>query len=252
MKACEFGEAGRQIYDFLWGEFCDWYIEASKVEETPPQALLYVLERTLRLLHPFMPFVTEEIWQHLRPYSSAVSGYQSIMLSPYPQVEPSLFDDEAERQMGLIMELVRGIRNARAEFNVEAGKHIEAIVVAGDELGVVKSQAAVFASLARLDPARLRLERTLAAKPSQAVAVMASGVECYLPLAGMIDLAAERTRLAKEIEGTRGEAERARGRLANPAYVDKAPAAVVEKDRARLAELQDRLARLQERLHALG
>jgi valyl-tRNA synthetase len=252
MAACEFGEAGRQIYDFLWGEFCDWYIEASKVEETPPHALLYVLERTLRLLHPFMPFVTEEIWQHLRPYSSDISGYPSIMLSQYPQAEPRLFDDEAERQMGLIMELVKGIRNARAEFNVEAGKRIEAIVVAGDDLGVVQGQAVVFAALARLDPASLRVERSLTAKPENAVAVMAGGVECYLPLAGMVDLDAERARLAKEMEGTRGEAERARGRLANPAYVGKAPAAVVEKDRARLAELLDKLARLEERLRGMG
>jgi valyl-tRNA synthetase len=252
MHACEFGEAGRQIYDFLWGEFCDWYIEATKVEESPPQALLYVLERTLRLLHPFMPFVTEEIWQHLRPYSSTICGYQSIMLSPYPQAEPGLFDDEAERQMGLIMDLVRGIRNARAEFNVEAGKRIEAIVVAGDNLGVAESQAGILASLARLDPARLRVERSLAAKPDQAVAVMAGGMECYLPLAGMVDLEAERARLTKEIEGTKVEAQRAEGRLANPAYVDKAPAAVVEKDRARLAELQDKMARLERRLKGMG
>jgi valyl-tRNA synthetase len=252
MQASEFGEAGRQIYDFLWGEFCDWYVEASKVEETPPQALLYVLERTLRLLHPFMPFVTEEIWQHLRPYSSTIGGCDSIMLSPYPQAEPSLFDDEAERQMGLIMDLVRGIRNARAEFNVEAGRRIEAIIVAGDDLDTLRSQAAVLAFLARLDASRLRLESTLAAKPDQAVAVMAGGMECYLPLAGMVDLDAERARLSKEIEAVGAEAERARGRLANPAYVGKAPAAVVEKDRARLAELEGKLTRLEERLRGMG
>ncbi len=252
MGACEFGEAGRQIYEFLWGEFCDWYIEASKVEQTPPPVLLNVLEQTLRLLHPFMPFVTEEIWQHLRPYSSSASGFDTIMLSPYPQADSALFDDEAERQMGAIMDLVRGIRNARAEFNVEAGKRIEAIVAAGDDQAMLTSQAAVFASLARLDPARLRIERSLAAKPENAVAVMAGGMECYLPLAGMVDLEAERTRLAKEIEAVGAEAERARGRLANPSYVDKAPAAIVEKDRTRLAELNDRLTRLQERLKGLN
>ena len=110
----------------------------------------------------------------------------------------------------------------------------------------------MLASLARLDPARLRLERALPAKPEQAVAVMAGGVECYLPLAGMVDLDAERARLAKEIAEARAEAERAGQRLANPAYVAKAPAAVVEKDRTRLAELSDRLARLEERLRGLG
>ena len=252
MKNYEFGEAGRQIYDFLWGEFCDWYIEASKVQDVAPNALVYVLERTLRLLHPFMPFVTEEIWQHLQPYASQSTGYESIMLSPFPQADERFFDDEAERAMGVIVELVRGIRNARSEFGVEAARRIEAIVVCGDDLGLLQRQSKVLASLARLDPARLRVVRSLPVKPDQAVAVLAGGVECYLPLAGMVDLAAERARLAKEISEAQAELQRVEGRLANASYVGRAPAAVVAKDRTRLAELTDKVSRLEERLQGMG
>ncbi len=252
MQAFEFGEAGRQIYDFLWGEFCDWYIEASKTQSDPPPALLYVLERTLRLLHPFMPFVSEEIWQHLRPYSSEACGSDTIMLSAYPQSEAGLVGEGAERDMELIMELVRGIRNARAEFAVEAGRRIEAIIAAGDQADLLRSQSAVICALARLDPARLTIQPALTAKPGQAVAVVAGAVECYLPLAGLVDVAAERQRLQKEIGETEAEAARAAARLDNPAYVSKAPAAVVDKDRARLSDLNERLSRLQQRLGSLG
>jgi len=252
MKAYEFGEAGRQIYEFLWGEFCDWYIEVSKVQEGPSAPLVYVLERTLRLLHPFMPYVTEEIWQHLMPYAGQVTGYESVMISPYPQAEERYFDDEAEQRMGLLMELVRGIRNARAEFGVESGRKIEAILVAGENLPWLQEQTPIIAFLAGLDPARFRLERELAARPEQAIAVIAGGMECYLPLAGMVDLEAERLRLSKEIASLRAEVERTSQRLANPEFVTKAPATVVEKDRTRLADLQDRLTRLEERLRALG
>jgi len=252
MKAYEFGEAGRQIYEFLWGEFCDWYIEVSKVQEGPSAPLVYVLERTLRLLHPFMPYVTEEIWQHLMPYAGQVTGYESVMISPYPQAEERYFDDEAEQRMGLLMELVRGIRNARAEFGVESGRKIEAILVAGENLPWLQEQTPIIAFLAGLDPARFRLERELLARPEQAIAVIAGGMECYLPLAGMVDLEAERLRLSKEIASLRAEVERTSQRLANPEFVTKAPATVVEKDRTRLADLQDRLTRLEERLRALG
>jgi valyl-tRNA synthetase len=161
-------------------------------------------------------------------------------------------DEEAERGMGLVMELVRGIRNARAEFAVEAGRRIEALIVAGDQADLLRSQSAILCALARLDPARLVIEPALPGKPSQAVAVVAGPVECYLPLAGMVDLAAERQRLQREISETEAEAARAAGRLENAAYVSRAPAAVVEKDRARLEELSERASRLSERLASLS
>ena len=272
MRDYQFGEAGRQIEDFLWGEFCDWYIEMSKIrlyqgaegdnqpaEALPPgpahddplPVLLHILEGTLRLLHPFMPFVTEEIWQQLKD-EWGNRPYDAVIIAPYPQADASYFDDEAERQMGLIMDIVRSIRNVRAEFTVDPARQIEAVIAAGREFDLLANQIDVVATLARLDRRRLVLQPTVDSKPKQALTLVSGDVEVYLPLAGMVDLEAERARLQKEISSTHQDIERAEKLLANPGFTTKAPAAVVEKERQKLSEGHDRLARLQERLRALS
>ncbi|GAI24517.1 unnamed protein product, partial [marine sediment metagenome] len=196
-----FGEAGRQIYDFLWGEYCDWFIEISKIrlygehdeaKEAARQVLVYVLDRTMRLLHPFMPFVTEEIWQHL-PHEG-----EALIVAPWPEAGP--VDEAAEAEMALIMEIVRAIRNARAEYKVEPGQCIEAIIAAGEEYELLSSQKDVLTTTARLDAEKLYLARTVGEKPTQALVLVVGGVEIYLPLAGMVDLTKERQRLTMEIE----------------------------------------------------
>jgi valyl-tRNA synthetase len=276
MEGYQFGEAARQIEDFLWGEFCDWYIEMSKIRlyeqpssqgdphpdalptegeggkgTSPLPVLLHVLEGTLRLLHPFMPFVTEEIWQQLKAEWGDKS-YAALIIAPYPQADASFLDDEAERQISLIMDIVRSIRNARAEFGVDPAKQIEAIIAAGREFDLLNAQTDTLATLARLDRGRLVLRAAVAEKPQQALALVSGGVEVYLPLAGMVDLAAERARLGKEIAGVRGQIENTEKLLANDGFTAKAPANIIERERQKLAANRERLGQLEERLRTVG
>jgi valyl-tRNA synthetase len=252
LEQYQFGEAGRQLYEFLWGEYCDWYIEISKAQLNSgdePTAirtravLLHVLERTLRLLHPFMPFVTEEIWQHLPHLGEA------LIVASWPQADP--LDDEAEAEMGPIMEMVRAIRNSRAEYEVEPSRAIAAVVVAGDKAQLVTSHLDILARLARIDPAQLRVERSLAQKPKQALALVVSGYEVFLPLAGLVDIEREKARLATDLANMEREIARCGALLQNQGFVSKAPAEVVEKERLKLEDLKQRHARLSERLSTI-
>jgi len=252
MEDWQFGEAGRQIYDFLWGEYCDWFIEISKIrlygedeeaKDTARQVLVHVFDHTLRLLHPFMPFVTEEIWQHL-PHEG-----EALIVAPWPEAGP--MDEAAEAEMALLMEIVRAIRNARAEYQVEPGRRIEAIIVADEDYELLTSQKDILITLARLDADKLHIARTLETKPAHALALVVGGVEIYLPLAGMVDLAKERQRLSAEIEEvTKGIAGSGK-LLANEDFLAKAPAQVVERERDKLADYRQRQVKLQERLQSL-
>ena len=252
MQDYQFGEAGRQVRDFLWGEFCDWYIEISKTrlygddpasKALAQQVLVYVLERTLRLLHPFMPFVTEEIWQNL-PHEG-----DALIIAPWPEAGP--VDNEAEQDMELVMEIVRAIRNARAEYNVAAGRPVEAIVAAGERTDLLRAQSKLLVSLARIDPHKLTVEASLPQEPGQALTLVIGGVEVYLPLAGLLDLDAERARLAAEAAETEAAIARAEELLARPGFREKAPPHVVAREEERLAEYRTKLDKLRERLETL-
>ncbi len=262
----QYGEAGRRINDFLWSEFCDWYIEASKIRlyggdspealaarATAQATLVSVLEQALRLLHPYMPFVTEEIWQHLKAaWPGGGSWKESLMISRWPEADRALFDAEAEGDMALLMDLIRQIRNARAEFDVTPGKRIPAIVIGGEKLGMLEAQRGLLALMAKVDDAQLTLTRALDEKPQKAVALMAAeGVEAYLPLAGLVDLEQELARLHKALAGADEEIQRARAKLANEGFTSKAPPHVVQQQRDRLVEQEERRARLELRLEAL-
>jgi valyl-tRNA synthetase len=263
----QYGEAGRRIYDFLWSEFCDWYIEACKIRlygndanaKAKAQAtLVTALERSLRLLHPYMPFVTEEIWQHLKKAreqgarSDAGDWGESLMIAPWPQADRTSWDDEAEAEMALLMDLIRQIRNARAEFDVTPGKRVPAILAAGDKLAMLEAQRGLLSFLGKVDTERLTLTRSLDEKPAKAVALVAAeGVEAYLPLAGLVDLEQEIARLQKTLAEADGEIQRAQGKLSNESFLTKAPPHVVQQQRDRLAEQQERRDRLLARLQAL-
>jgi valyl-tRNA synthetase len=259
----QYGEAGRRINEFLWSEFCDWYIEACKIRlyghdiaarATAQATLVSVLERALRLLHPFMPFVTEEIWQHLKAGwpSGERSWDASLMIAPWPGVEESQLDDGAEGDMVLLMDLIRQIRNARAEFDVTPGKRVPAIVVGGDKLEMLQTHRGLLAFLAKLDDTQVSYSRALEKKPRKAVALVAAeGVEAYLPLAGLVNLEQEIDRLRKALADTDREIQRAEGMLANEGFTSKAPPHVVQQQRDRLVEQQERRARLEARLQAL-
>jgi valyl-tRNA synthetase len=243
-------EAGRQLYEFIWSEFCDWYIEAAKVrlygdavDPAVPQTLAYVLERALRLLHPFMPFVTEELWQQL-PHPG-----EALIVADWPVAGMRL--DAEEREFAAIMEAIREIRNARSEHGVEPARRIAAIVYPGPITSAYMNLTKEFQSLARLDPDTYTIQDGEPVAPEGAVSIVTGGSSIFLPLAGMIDVAAERARLEREIEQVRGEIARAEGMLANEQFVSRAPDSVVEGHRERLRVAQERFALLEKRLHEL-
>jgi valyl-tRNA synthetase len=251
----QFGEAGRQLYEFLWNEYCDWYIEAAKVrlyEGTEQQAtatcqvLAFVLEQSLRLLHPYMPYVTETIWQNLPGLN--VDG-RALIISRWPHVS-GLADTQADEAFGRLQEIVRAIRNVRSEYNVEPGRRVAAIFSTGEHYALVERELPLLASIARLDLASVTVAPELPA-PENAVTLATAGITVYLPLAGLVDLEAERNRLQKEIDNIAKQMQRSEDLLGNQGFVAKAPPEVIERERAKYDELQTRRQQLVERLTTL-
>lgn len=255
LDAYNLGEAMRSLYDFLWNEFCDWYIEIAKArlygsdaaaQQTVKSVLAYVLEQSLRLLHPFLPFITEEIWQHL-PHQG-----ESIMIAPWPMAEPGLTNEAAERAMGMIMEAIKAVRNIRAELGVAQGKRVQCSVHAqNEEVQAMLTEAApYFSRLAGISELTIGLFGD--AKPAKAMTAVVSGAELYLPLADLIDLQQEAARLQKEVAALQGEVERGERKLQNPGFVAKAPADVIAKEQEKLSEWRQKLERVQARLAELS
>lgn len=251
----ELGEAARSLYEFIWNEYCDWYIETAKARlynkedararATAQHVLWYVLEGTLRLLHPFMPFISEAIWQHL-PHEGA-----SLVIADWPAPPAGLLDEKAEAEMGILMDTIKAIRNMRAEVNAPPGKKSEVtVMVAAEWQATFRENQAYLQTLAAAEP--ITLAPLTAAKPENAMAAVVNGVEVYLPLKGLIDVAKETARLTKEADGLAKELERVAAKLANENFVGKAPAEVIEKERAKEREYGDKLAAIRERLAYLA
>ncbi len=259
LEEFQFGEALRRIYEFLWTEYCDWYIEIAKIrlrhkEEAPSPlpVLVHVLETAVRLLHPFMPFITEEIWQRIREHQPEGKP-DSIMIAPYPAADTSAFDAEAEREMESVIEIVRSIRNARMESKVPPSKSIDVTIVTDVAKATAEAYAPIISALAKVRPQIV----SPGAMPSggafgNAKVLVLKDAQVILPLEGMIDLDAERSRLLKEIEASKSDIARIERLLANQAFVDKAPASVIEKERRKLDDRRNKLIRLEERLARLG
>ncbi|HZC77905.1 MAG TPA: class I tRNA ligase family protein, partial [Ktedonobacterales bacterium] len=254
----QFGEAGRQIFDFFWSEYCDWYLEIAKSQlqdekqrERTAHILRAVLDRALRLLHPFMPFVTEEIWQHLyADVPSADWPAPALIIAPWPVANERQLDDAAEEQMALLQDIITHIRDAKKAADVEYGKRVQVILVAGSRAPLLKQQAALIEQLARTEPPQV--ERKLAAKPERATAFVVGGVEVYLPLAGMLDIKKEQARLEGQLEAQRAQIARSRAMLENPNFVARARPDVVQKEREALAAAEDALAKLEARQRELA
>jgi valyl-tRNA synthetase len=238
----DLGGAANLLYDFIWSEFCDWYIELAKTnlkaagEESgarriTQEVLVQTFRQILQLLHPYMPFITEEIWQTL-PHEG-----ETLMLTPWPLINPALVDEAAEEEMNMLMGLVKAIRNIRAEVGVDPGRRVEAIfLAAADKAQVIKENQIYLENLAGLSKSALQPEDS--EKPAKAMTAVVSGVEIFLPLAGMVDLDLEKQRLEKELAALAEEKQRLAGKLANEQFVQKAPPAVVEKERAKLTEVE--------------
>ena len=249
LESYQFGEAGRTIQDFTWNEFCDWYLELAKIslresdadQNAVRQTLLSVLETILKLLHPFMPFVTEAIWRHLP------TGDGFLMTEKWP--EAGARDEATESEINSVIEVIRAVRNIRAEFRLPAGTRVPATVV-GRETDVIAGHGKVIQRLARLSD--LSLAASSADRPKESFHLLTGQFEVYVPFAGLIDLDKERQRIAGEIEGVRKQTARVEQRLSSSGFVTKAPAEVVERERARLVQLNDQSAKLRSRLEALG
>jgi valyl-tRNA synthetase len=253
----QYGQAGTMAYEFLWGEYCDWYLESAKLvlygEDGSAKAatrsvLVHVLDQTLRLLHPFVPFVTEELWQHLPPPEGAAGWPEALIVAEWPQGGPA--DAQAERDYGLLMDIVRGVRNVRAQYGVKPSQRIACTLVAGKDAALLKALRPLLAALAGLEDAQFRIFDVLEEKPHPAAAAVVQAVECYLPLAGLVDLEAEQARLGKELADVERQLARSESLLGGE-FASKAPPAVVEREREKLAGLKDSQARLSERLAAL-
>ena len=247
----ELGEAGRLVYEFIWGEFCDWYIELAKprlynkenAEEraTAQHVICEVLSSSMKLLHPYMPFITEEIWQCL-PHEG-----DSIMVAAWPESDEQLFDAEAEAAMNAMMEAIKAIRNMRAEVNVAPGKKVPAILLVADELQqVVAANQSYIKLMASVD--ELSILPAGGDKPENAMAAVTKGIEVYLPLKGLIDVEKETQRLNKELDGMTKEIGRIEGKLNNAGFLAKAPAEVVEKEKTKAQEIAVKMQAIQERL----
>ena len=258
MEGFMLGEALGRIQEFVWGEFCDWYIELAKIRlrdskaPSPIPMLVNTLETTLRLLHPFMPFITEEIWQRFFEYLPKDEKPDSIMIAEYPTNDESAMAPAAEREIESLIEIVRSIRNARAEAKVEPSKFIEALIAVEDHQFPIKNHIDAIATLARVSPLSVIEKTEKASREEQSKVLVLRDVEVILPLAGMIDLAAEKARLQKEIEGAQGQIARIEAKLQNEQFTSKAPAKVVEKERSNLAEYRGKLERLNKQLAELG
>lgn len=256
LERFELGEAGRSLYEFIWNEFCDWYIEMAKsrlynkedvASRATAQFVLWtVLQDTLKLLHPFMPYITEEIWQHL-PHEGV-----SIMVSVWPAERKNLINAQAEQNMNAIMEAIKAIRNLRAEVNVPPGKKSEVLLkIATPELQAVFSENSQYLrSLAAAEP--IVILSAQAEKPENAMTAVTNGVEIYLPLRGLIDVEKETARLNKEMDLLNKELARISGKLANPGFVAKAPADVIEKEQAKQREYEEKRVAITERLAYLA
>ncbi len=250
-------EGQRQIYEFLWGEFCDWYIELAKIrlrsttEEvlTPLTVLVYVLETSLRLLHPYMPFLTEELWQNLkRRLSSDWQVTESIMVAPYPEADARAVDPEAERVMEAVIEIVRSIRNTRAQYNVESARWIEAQIYGGELTAAITPYSQAIGTLARARPVTILDTRREGSAGENTLVMVLKETEVVIPMESMVDTEAEKKRLEKEIERSQAEVIRLEARLKDENFLAKAPTSVIEKERQKCQALIDKIERLRQQI----
>ncbi|WP_368293209.1 valine--tRNA ligase [Dehalobacter sp. TBBPA1] len=255
LERFDLGEAGRLLYEFIWNEYCDWYIELTKKRlymkenqserQTAQRILFEVLEGTMRLIHPFMPFLTEEIWQHL-----PIKG-RTIMLSSWPQVE-GYRNEQVEKDMNVLMDIIRAVRNIRAEMGVAPGRRADILLVAPekDMLSVLQSGLADIRQLAVAE--NITILQQMENKPPQSASTVLTGVTVYIPLKGLLDLDKEVAKVRKEIENMIKEQKRLEDKLGNPGFTSKAPEVVVQNEKEKLDDIMVRMRSLKLRLSDLS
>ena len=257
LEEYQLGEAARRLYDFTWDEFCDWYLEMIKPRlyrrgenaasrNTAQMVVVYVFENVLRLLHPFMPFISEAIWQYL-PHVG-----KSITVAPWPQSREDSNFPESVARVRLVMEAVRAVRSMRAEMNVPPGKPVQLVIHCHNKEtfdGLWWGQDHIY-DLARAEDVTIMMAQEK--KPEQAATAVISGADVYLPLAGLIDIEKEMARLRKDLANVAADLEKTRTKLANPHFLEKARPDAVSKERDKAVELTRRSETLEQRLQMLG
>ena len=260
----QFGEAGRQIYDFFWTEFADWYVEISKDQIAEGrdrafytvQQLVRIFDTCLRFLHPFTPFVTEALWGHLKTASQETSSLlapiggweEALILAKWPEkMELEGWEEEAVEDFSMIQEMVRSIRNIRAEYKVQPGYKIACTMSAGNKLELVETNRQVLISLAGLDPDMFSVSKETIRTSNEQVTLVVTPVEISLPMSGLVDVEAERQRLQKDLQEAEAQIKRLEKLLASP-FSQKAPPEVVQNEREKLQTYRETVARIMQQL----
>ena len=250
-----FNEVAASLYQFIWHEFCDWYLELSKIaleggdakaQAQAKQTLATVLDSALRLLHPLMPYITEEVWHALHPDRAA----DSIMIQPYPKVDPTLIDEDAERRMTLLMDTIRSVRNIRSEMNLPPGQELSMIIFPSAD-GVeaeLRQNEAYVRRLARLGEIRYQNDGE---RPRGAALAVIDGAEVHVPLAGLVNLLEESKRIEKEIGKVVNDLAGVQRKLGDAKFIERAPEEVVEEQRERATQLQEKRGALERNLERL-
>ena len=263
----QYGEAGRQIYDFFWNEFADWYVEIAKIQLKEggdrgfytAQTLVRILDTSLRLLHPFIPFVTEELWQHLKARANDLSesfvpgnGWsEALIIAPWPKSkEEEGWEAKKIADFNLIMDVVRGIRNLRAEKEIKPNKRISAIIVAHNHFEIFKDQVRSIGELARLNPTDFTIVKELEFKPDDHIALVIGAIDIYLPLSGLINIEEEQTRLKKALSEAESQIDRLE-KLLSSSFSKKAPENIVQKERDKLQKHKESAEKIRAQLKNL-
>jgi valyl-tRNA synthetase len=262
----QYGETGHQIYDFFWSELADWYIEVAKLQlaeggdraYNTARTLVRVLDLCLRLLHPFIPFVTEEIWGNLRkalmdtPLADLASGWGDALINaPWPESrQKEGWEDGCVADFNLVQETIRSIRNIRAEKNVKPGKRIPGMLSAGGKTELFNQQRSVISALAQLDSERFVISTRLPPKQENQVGIAIGAVEIYLPLEGLVDTAAERERITKALSEAEGQVARLE-KLLSSSFAERAPTEIVQKEKEKLAGFLETVDKLKNQLEEL-
>ena len=257
LESYDFNVAAKGLYEFVWGELCDWYLELikprllgsdSEDKRTAQTVLALALRETLKLLHPFIPFLTEELWQKL---PAELGDAESVMIAPFPKARSEWRDGEAERAMSILQELIGAVRMIRSEMKVPPGVRADVFIRTEhpEVLGLCQEHERFFKDLARVEDLRVGPD---VQRPSGAARRVLEYAEVFVPLEGLIDLDKQRDLLLRELEASKEELEKARRRLDNEDFLQKAPKDVVEKEKARAEELQAKIERIEENLSLLG
>ncbi|WP_336824471.1 valine--tRNA ligase [Sporosarcina sp. USHLN248] len=249
----EFGEVGRTLYNFIWDDFCDWYIEMAKLplygddeaaKKTTRSVLAYVLDNTMRLLHPMMPFITEEIWQNI-PHDG-----ESITVAKWPVADPALTDEAKASNMKLLVDLIHAVRNIRAEVNTPMSKKVSLYIAAKDEatVNVLETNRNYIERFCNPETLEIGVAIT---PPGKSMSAVITGAELFLPLEGLLNIDEEIERLKKELAKWEGEVKRVQGKLSNESFVSKAPEAVVAEERAKEKDYLEKKAAVERRIEEL-